>query len=66
MKIRVKKDQMDEIAKLCEFIDENNKKEMKIFDQLAKKLGLETEDEKNILWDCVYNKSTWMVKLIDD
>ena len=43
--------------------DHHRKYEEVIIDRIAADAGLKTEEEKEILWDFVYNDSYWMVNV---
>jgi hypothetical protein len=62
MKIKINKTQQKEIKKIRKIIKEHHVEEEKLVGKLTASMELTGEDAV-ILWDHVYNGSTWMVDL---
>lgn len=60
MKLKLNKKQQREIAKIKKLIDKNRITEGKIVEGFITSMHLKTDKEAEIIWDYIYNNSTWM------
>lgn len=62
MKLKISKKDQKFITDLKKVIDRNRKAEDKLIAELASRMAL-TAPQENILWDYIYNDSSWMIEL---
>lgn len=65
-KIKIGKRHLNEIKKIRAFVSESDQKQELMIANLARKIGLSTEDEIDTLWDFIMNNSTWMVEMPEE
>lgn len=69
MKLKINKKHQKEIAKIRKLIEKHRKEEDKIIDKLALAMGINVDkvvedvEQFEILYDYIYNDSSWMVEL---
>jgi hypothetical protein len=70
MKVKITKEQQAEIAKIRELISAHQLEQDKLTDGFIKSMNLIEEvvgetgsTNEEIIWDYIYNDSTWMVEL---
>jgi len=68
MKIKITKEQQEEIAKIQKVIEAHQLEQDKIVDSFISSMNLgdeviDTGTKQEIIWDYIYNDSKWMVEL---
>jgi hypothetical protein len=61
MKLKLDKRRQSQISKIKAIIETNRVDEEHLIDTLAAEMNL-NEDQKEILWDHIYNDSEWTVE----
>ena len=62
-KIKITKEQQVEIVKIKEIITAYQLEQDKLVDGFIKSMNLPHEGQEEIIWDYLYNDSSWMVEL---
>jgi hypothetical protein len=62
-RIKITKEQQAEIVKIKEVIAAHQLEQDKLVDNFIKSMNLPHEGQEEIIWDYLYNDSSWMVEL---
>jgi hypothetical protein len=62
-KVKITKEQQAEILKIREVIIAHQLEQDKLVDSFIKSMNLPHEGQEEIIWDYLYNDSSWMVEL---
>ena len=65
-KLKIEKKHLADIEFVRAMIDHHNKYTDILVDRIAQRIGITSEQEKEILSDHVYNGSDWTVEIIED
>lgn len=63
MKIKITKEQQAEIVKIKEIIVAHQLEQDKLVDGFIKSMNLPHEGQEEIIWDYLYNDSSWLIEL---
>ena len=62
-KIKITKDQQAEIVKIKEIITAHQLEQDKLVDGFIKSMNLPHKEQEEIIWDYLYNDSSWLIEL---
>jgi hypothetical protein len=62
-KIKITKEQQAEIAKIQKVIEAHRLEQDALVDSFIASMNLPHEGQEEIIWDYLYNDSSWMVEL---
>ena len=62
-KIKINKSHLKDIEQLKLLVEAHRVAEEQILNRIEQAIGLQTEHQKNVLFDYVYNDSTYMVEV---
>ena len=62
-KVKITKEQQAEIAKIREVITAHQLEQDKLVDSFIKSMNLPNERQEEIIWDYLYNDSSWLIEL---
>ena len=62
MKIKINKKAAKDIEQVKLIIKASDEFQESLITRIGDELGLQTDEEREILWDHIYNESDWMVE----
>ena len=65
-KLKIEKKYLDDIDFVRALIKHHDEYENIIVQRIIEDMGITTEQEKELLWDHIYNGSDWTVEIVED
>lgn len=65
-KLKIEKRHMPDIELVRRLVEYNNTYQDMLVERIAKDMGITSSQEKELLWDHVYNGSDWTIEVVED